>query len=494
MFVGNRSSRELNLSLKYESFIGGRFRGAYQQDRIDVLSPINGSILYDVPEAGEIEINAAVKYAGIAQKKWEACPAAMKSQILRKIAATIREHQKIFAEIEVNDTGKLTKYARNEVELAAQYFDYFASCIVTQEGSAANVYDVLSINLYQPLGTVAIILPWNFPLLMFSWKVVPALAAGNAVIVKPSEYASLSIIQLMELIKTIVPKGLINVLLGSGHVTGERLINSTGIDKIFFTGGTETGKHIAVTANSQLIPLSMELGGKSPCIITSNVLSYGDAYISQVISGILQFTYNQGQVCGCLSRLLVHRTVYENVLEILRDRLDKTIVGDPRDKTSCMGPVISFARKGLINTELRKAKLSGAKITSFEHCIKISDNCRDGFYFPAVIVEGDHSMEIFHKELFGPVLCCEKFDTLEEAIKLANSTNYGLAAGIWSRDIKEVNYLTKHLVAGKIWINASHIYYPHTKFGGVKQSGSGNEMHKISLHEYQYIKNIIQYY
>ncbi len=478
----------------FHSIIGSRLYKKPDLTTVQVASPINGETLYEITEANTDCIKEACEIAGKSQKKWASFSCDSRADILDKISDIIIKNKILLAESEMLDIGKSLSQALNEVQLGAEYFRYFAACIRTQEGSASHVKDVLSINLNEPIGKIAIILPWNFPILMFSWKLAPALAAGNSVIVKPSEYASLSIIKLVEIITPIIPKGIINIILGSGSTAGKKLIQEATFDKIFFTGGRHTAKIISSALSKRLIPASFELGGKSPCIITADCFKHSTQFRNKILKNVLLFTHNQGQICGNLSRLIIEESIADTFLDQLKDSLEKYTVGDPRNKKNNMGPVISEAHKNKILEHINQARQSGAKITAFPNTIHLTETNKNGFYISPYLVEGNQNISIYQLEIFGPVLCISTFKTLNEAVYLANSTPYGLTASIWSRDIEAINYLTKNIDAGKIWINASHIYYPHTKFGGFKESGSGNEMHKLALNDFQRIKNIIQHY
>ena len=479
---------------RVESFIGGRFIPQKQNDRIFVLSPITGNEIYTIPRSGESEICTAQKFADSAFMKWKNTAASTRSAVLNLIAQVIEENCEVLAQIEVIDTGRLLTDARKEIASAAQYFKYFASCIVVQEGAAAQVNDVLSINLHEPLGVIGVILPWNFPLLMFSWKVAPIIAAGNVVIIKPSELACIAVIKLMELIGDKIPKGLINVILGDGDQTGFNLLKYGRFQKISFTGNANTGRKISSCLAQKLTPVSLEMGGKSACIVTQDVFKHDRNFVESCIKNILKFTYNQGQVCGNLSRLIVHSTVFDKLMSQITIYLNDFSVGDPRLKVSNMGPLISNINIDRISKLLSVAKSEGADLEYFDKTVKLTEECKNGFYFPPVLVKGDHSMNIYQEEIFGPILCCDKYESLEEAVALANNTVYGLTSSVWTRDITEINFLIKNLVSGKVWVNTAHVYYPHTKFGGVKGSGLSNEMHKSALNEYQYVKNIVQKY
>ncbi|MES2203618.1 MAG: aldehyde dehydrogenase family protein [Pseudomonadota bacterium] len=480
-------------TITFASLINGKSYHTQYAESVAVSSPIDGKTIYRIAEADQEIIDAALMSADKAQKKWRLTSTQQRAALLRKIATIIQENAHDLAKDEAIDTGKKFSNALNEIKLAVDYFHYFAASILTQEEGAAVVENILSINLAEPLGKIGIILPWNFPLLMFSWKVAPALAAGNVVILKPSEYACLSIMKCMMLIRHILPRGVLNIILGRGNTTGKLMTKTLGFDKFIFTGGIESGKHIATTLAEQLVPYTLELGGKSPCIVTKECLNKHDQFFDDLMQTLLSFTYHQGQVCGNLSRLIIDKTIYNQVIDKISQHLSTYKIGDPRNPKMQMGPIISLERKQVILNYLESAKKNGCRISEFG-AVSLDESTQGGFYLPAYLVEGNYQSPIYQEELFAPILCLSSFSSLEEAIQIANSSRYGLTASVWSRNHDEANYLTKNIIAGKIWVNTSHIYYPHTKFGGVKHSGTGNEMHCLALRDYQYIKNSVQPY
>jgi aldehyde dehydrogenase len=410
-----------------------------------------------------------------------------------KIADAMEANLEYLATVETIDNGKAIRETRAaDLPLCIDHFRYFAGVIRAEEGTISEHDEfTTSIVLHEPLGVVGQIIPWNFPLLMATWKIAPALAAGCCVVVKPAEQTPTSIMVLMELIGDILPAGVLNVVSGFGLETGKPLAQSPRISKISFTGETTTGRLILQYASENIIPATMELGGKSPNIFFPSIADADDDFFDKAIEGAVLFALNQGEVCTCPSRILVHESIYDKFMERVIERTKAIIMGDPLDGTTMMGAQASNDQYEKIQSYLKIGKEEGAEVLLGGEVYQQEGDLAGGYYIQPTIFKGHNKMRIFQEEIFGPVVCVTTFKTTEEAIEIANDTLYGLGAGVWTRDAHELYQVPRAIQAGRVWVNNYHAYPAHAPFGGYKKSGFGRENHKMMLEHYRQTKNML---
>jgi aldehyde dehydrogenase len=423
-------------------------------------------------------------------------PAAERARILNKIADRMEEKLDLLAMVETIDNGKPIRETKAaDLPLAVDHFRYFAGCIRAQEGSLSEIdHDTVAYHFHEPLGVVAQIIPWNFPLLMAIWKLAPALAAGNCVILKPAEQTPLAILVLMEAIADLLPPGVLNVVTGFGVEAGKPLAQSKRIAKVAFTGETTTGRLIMQYASENIIPVTLELGGKSPNIFFADVMAEDDDYFDKALEGFTMFALNQGEVCTCPSRALIHESIYDRFMERAVARTRKVIQGNPLDAATMIGAQASNDQLEKILSYLDIGRQEGAKVLTGGARAQLGGDLDGGFYVQPTIFEGHNRMRIFQEEIFGPVLCVTTFKNDDDALVIANDTLYGLGAGVWSRDGNRAYHFGRAIHAGRVWTNCYHLYPAHAAFGGYKQSGIGRETHKMMLDHYQQTKNMLVSY
>lgn len=481
------------LEEKYGNFIGGKFVPPSTNQYFDNISPVDGKPFAKFARSGAADIDAAVAAAHAAFPKWSRTSAAERSNLLNKIADIIEANAATLAAIETVDNGKAIRETVNaDLPLVIDHFRYFAGVIRADEGSVAELDEhTLSINLHEPIGVVGQIIPWNFPLLMAAWKVAPALAAGCCVVLKPAEQTPASIMTTMNLIKDILPPGVLNVVTGFGEEAGKPLAAHRGIQKLAFTGEDKTGEAILKETASNLIPTTMELGGKSPQLFFNSVANHDDAFFDKAIEGAVLFAFNQGEVCTCPSRLLVQEDIYDQFIEKMVARTKAIKIGHPLDDTSMMGAQASKEQMEKILSYLEIGKKEGAQVLTGG---KQGTAVDGGFYVEPTILKGNNDMRVFQEEIFGPVVAVTTFKTEEEAIKIANDSTFGLGAGVWTRDMHQAFQVPRAIQAGRVWLNCYHAYPAHAPFGGYKRSGFGRETHKMMLNHYRQTKNILTSY
>jgi aldehyde dehydrogenase len=435
----------------------------------------------------------ALDAAHDAFKTWSKTSVTERSNILLKIADAMEANLEYLATVETIDNGKAIRETRAaDLPLCIDHFRYFAGVIRAEEGTISEHDEfTTSIVLHEPLGVVGQIIPWNFPLLMATWKIAPALAAGCCVVVKPAEQTPTSIMVLMELIGDILPAGVLNVVSGFGLETGKPLAQSPRISKISFTGETTTGRLILQYASENIIPATMELGGKSPNIFFPSIADADDDFFDKAIEGAVLFALNQGEVCTCPSRILVHESIYDKFMERVIERTKAIIMGDPLDGTTMMGAQASNDQYEKIQSYLKIGKEEGAEVLLGGEVYQQEGDLAGGYYIQPTIFKGHNKMRIFQEEIFGPVVCVTTFKTTEEAIEIANDTLYGLGAGVWTRDAHELYQVPRAIQAGRVWVNNYHAYPAHAPFGGYKKSGFGRENHKMMLEHYRQTKNML---
>ncbi len=478
---------------KYDNFINGKFEAPVSGEYFDNYSPIDNSFLAKYPRSKKEDVNNAVAAANAAKEAWGNTSPTERAALLNKVADIIEENLEEFALVETADNGKPIRETLNaDVPLAADHWRYFAAAIRAEEGSAVELdKDTVSLIIKEPLGVVAQIIPWNFPLLMLSWKVPPALAAGNTVILKPAEQTPASATLLMEKIADLFPPGVINIVHGFGPEAGKPLASHSGVDKVAFTGETTTGQLIMQYASKNLNPVTMELGGKSPNIFFNSVMDHDDEFLDKAIEGAVLFAFNQGEVCTCPSRLLVQEDIYDAFMEKVVARTKAIKQGNPYDPSTQVGAQASKDQFEKIMSYIKIGEEEGGKILCGGKPAEVEESFKDGFYIRPTLIEGHNKMRVFQEEIFGPVLSVTKFKDEAEAIEIANDTMYGLGAGVWSRDAHQLYQIPRAIKAGRVWVNNYHAYPAHAPFGGYKKSGFGRETHLMMLNHYRQNKNML---
>ena len=478
---------------RYGNYINGKFTEPVKGEYFDNISPIDGKVFTKAARSGKEDIDLALDAAHEAFKTWSKSAATFRSNILLKIANRIEENLEYLAVVEAIDNGKAIRETRAaDLPLCVDHFRYFAGVIRAEEGSISeHDENTISINLHEPLGVVGQIIPWNFPLLMATWKIAPALAAGCTVVVKPAEQTPTSIMVLMELIGDLLPPGVLNIVSGFGPEAGKPLASSPRVAKVAFTGETTTGRLIMQYASENLIPVTMELGGKSPNIFFPSVADEDDAFFDKAIEGAVLFALNQGEVCTCPSRILVHESIYDKFISRVIERVKAIKLGHPLDGTTMMGAQASNDQYEKILSYLKIGKEEGAEVLVGGEANTFENGISGGYYIKPTLFKGHNKMRIFQEEIFGPVACVTTFKTTEEAIEIANDTLYGLGAGVWTRDAHEIYQVPRAIQAGRVWVNNYHAYPAHAPFGGYKKSGFGRENHKMMLGYYRQTKNML---
>ena len=481
---------------RYENFIGGEWVAPAQGRYFDNPSPVIGQPFCEIPRSDEADIDKALDAAHAAAPAWGKTSPAERAAVLSKIADRIDENTAALAVAEVWDNGKPIREAlAADIPLAADHFRYFAAAIRAQEGSLSQIdEDTVAYHFHEPLGVVGQIIPWNFPILMGAWKLAPALAAGNAVVLKPAEQTPASILYLMSLIGDLLPPGVVNIVNGFGAEAGKPLASSNRIAKVAFTGETTTGRLIMQYASQNLIPVTLELGGKSPNVFFSDVMAANDDFQDKALEGFTMFALNQGEVCTCPSRSLIQADIYDEFLELVAIRTKAVRQGDPLDSETMLGSQASNDQLEKILSYVEIGKGEGAKIITGGERSELGGDLSGGFYMQPTIFSGNNKMRVFQEEIFGPVVAVTPFTDYDDAMGIANDTLYGLGAGVWSRDGNTAYRAGRDIKAGRVWVNCYHVYPPHAAFGGYKQSGFGREGHKMALEHYQQTKNLMVSY
>ena len=486
----------VNFKKRYANFIGGQWvppiKGAYFEN----VTPVTGHALCEVPRSGAEDIEAALDAAHAAKSKWGKTSAAERAVILNRIADRLEANLDYLATVETWDNGKpIRETTAADLPLAIDHFRYFAGCVRSQEGSIAEIdEDTVAYHYHEPLGVVGQIIPWNFPLLMATWKLAPALAAGNCVVLKPAEQTPVSILAALELIGDLLPPGVLNVVNGLGVEAGKPLASSKRVAKVAFTGETTTGRLIMQYASQNLIPVTLELGGKSPNIFFEDVCAKDDAFFDKALEGFVMFALNQGEGCTCPSRALIQESVYERFMERALKRVASIKQGDPLDPTTMIGAQASSEQLQKILSYMDIARQEGAKVLAGGARATINSGLEEGYYVQPTVLRGNNKMRVFQEEIFGPVVSVTTFKNQAEALEIANDTLYGLGAGVWSRDANTCYRMGRAIQAGRVWTNCYHAYPAHAAFGGYKQSGIGRETHKMMLDHYQQTKNLLVSY
>ncbi len=492
----NSPGAPLEFKAAYDNFIGGKFVKPLKGQYFDVITPISGKVYTKAARSGAEDVELALDAAHAATATWAATSAGERANILLKIADRIEQNLERLAYAETVDNGKPIRETLNaDIPLAADHFRYFAGCLRAQEGALSEIdHNTIAYHFHEPLGVVGQIIPWNFPILMAAWKLAPALGAGNCVVLKPAESTPVSILVLTELIADLLPPGVLNVVNGYGREAGMPLAQSKRIAKIAFTGSTATGRVIAQAAATNLIPATLELGGKSPNVFFDDVAAADDAFLDKAIEGLVLFAFNQGEVCTCPSRALIQESIYDKFMARALDRVKAIKQGNPLDTETMMGAQASAMQMDKIMSYLEVGKQEGAQLLVGGGRAQMGGDLAGGYYIQPTLFKGNNSMRIFREEIFGPVLAVTTFKTEAEALAIANDTPYGLGAGVWTRDGSRAFRMGRGIQAGRVWTNCYHAYPAHAAFGGYKESGIGRETHKAMLDHYQQTKNLLVSY
>ena len=495
MIYAKPGSDDANFSFKkrYDNFIGGEWvppvNGVYFENR----SPVDGGVYCEVARSSDADLEMALDAAHGAAANWGQTAAAERSNLLLQIAQRMEDKLETLAYVDSWDNGKAIRETLNaDIPLAVDHFRYFAGCIRAQEGSAADIdATTVAYHYHEPLGVVGQIIPWNFPLLMAAWKLGPALAAGNCVILKPAEQTPVSVLVLMEMIADILPAGVVNILNGYGAEIGAALASSNRIAKIAFTGSTPVGQKILENAAKSLIPSTVELGGKSPNIFFEDIMTQEDNYLDKCAEGLLLGFFNQGEVCTCPSRALVQESIYDDFMGRVLERAKGIKQGNPLDTETMVGAQASEEQFDKIMNYMTIARQDGAEVLMGGGKAEVASDLAGGYYVQPTLLKGCNDMRVFQEEIFGPTLAITTFRDEDEAIAIANHTIYGLGAGVWTRDTNRAFRMSRAIQAGRVWVNCYHAYPAHAAFGGYKKSGIGRETHKMALDHYQQTKNVL---
>src|SRR5271170_507664 len=493
---------DLNIALKppfakrYENYIGGEWRAPKAGKYFDNISPITGQPVCEIARSDASDVEAALDAAHAAKDAWGKTSVSERAQILNTIADRMQANLPLLATAETWDNGKPIREAMAaDIPLAIDHWRYFASCIRAQEGTISEIdHDTVAYHFHEPLGVVGQIIPWNFPILMATWKLAPAIAAGNCVVLKPAEQTPASILVWAELVGDLLPPGVLNIVNGFGLEAGKPLASSSRVAKIAFTGETTTGRLIMQYASQNLIPVTLELGGKSPNIFFADVAAERDDFYDKALEGFTMFALNQGEVCTCPSRALVQSSIYEQFVPDAVARTKAVKQGHPLDIETMIGAQASNDQLEKILSYLEIGRAEGAKVLTGGERADLGGELSGGYYVTPTIFEGDNSMRIFQEEIFGPVVALTSFADEADALKIANDTLYGLGAGVWTRDGSRAYRAGREIQAGRVWTNCYHAYPAHAAFGGYKQSGVGRENHKMMLDHYQQTKNLLVSY
>ncbi|SHI93943.1 aldehyde dehydrogenase [Mesonia phycicola] len=477
---------------QYENFIGGKWVSPTNGEYFENISPVDGKTFTKIPRSTEEDIEKALDAAWAAAPEWNNSSATYRSNLLLKIADVMENNLEALARAETWDNGKAVRETMAaDIPLAIDHFRYFAGVIRAEEGSVAELdMNTVSLNVPEPLGVVGQIIPWNFPILMASWKLAPALAAGNCVVLKPAEQTPVGILVLVEMIENILPAGVLNVVNGFGVEAGKPLASNSRIDKIAFTGETTTGQLIMQYASKNIIPVTLELGGKSPNVFFESIMDADDDFFDKCIEGAVMFALNQGEVCTCPSRILIQESIYEKFIDRIIERTNAIKLGHPLDPNTMMGAQASNDQYEKILNYINIGKEEGCEVLAGGEAA-YNEGLDGGYYIKPTILKGNNKMRVFQEEIFGPVVCVTTFKDEKEALEIANDTLYGLGAGVWTRDTHQAYQISRAIKAGRVWVNCYHNYPAHAPFGGYKKSGIGRENHKMMLDHYRQTKNML---
>lgn len=489
----NTEGSKVQFKDRYDNFINGQWTPPVDGAYFDDISPIDGKPFAKVAKSNAKDLELALDAAHAAKAQWNKSTPTERAILLNKIADRLEDNLEMLAVAETWENGKpIRETLAADIPLAIDHFRYFAGCIRAQEGSICPIDDdTVAYHYHEPLGVVGQIIPWNFPILMAAWKIAPALASGNCIVLKPAEQTPVSILVAVELIADLLPKGVLNIVNGYGEDVGRALASSSRIDKVAFTGSTEVGEKIMGAAAKNIIPVTLELGGKSPNVFFADVMDKDDEYLDKALEGFAMFALNQGEVCTCPSRALVAESIADEFLKKAIERVKKIKVGHPLDTETMVGAQASQEQQDKILSYIKKGKEEGATLLVGGEELKTETG---GFYIEPTVFRGNNEMTIFSDEIFGPVLSVTTFKDFDDAIAIANDTMYGLGAGVWTRDGNTAYRAGRAIKAGRVWTNCYHLYPAHAAFGGYKKSGIGRENHKMMLEHYQQTKNLLVSY
>jgi len=481
---------------RYGNYIGGEWVAPVKGDYFTNTTPVTGEAFCEIPRSTEEDINLALDAAHAAKDAWGKTSITERSNMLLKIADRIEENLELLAVAETWDNGKAVRETlAADVPLMADHFRYYAGCMRAQEGTMGEIDEnTVSYQFHEPLGVVGQIIPWNFPLLMAAWKIAPALVTGNCIVMKPAEQTPVSILKLIEVIGDLLPPGVLNIVNGFGKEAGEALASSTRIAKIAFTGSTPVGSHIMKRAAENIIPSTVELGGKSPNIFFEDIMQQEDDYISKCAEGLVLAFFNQGEVCTCPSRALIQESIYDEFMAIVIERAKNIKRGDPLDTDVQVGAQASQQQYEKILEYVEIGKSEGAELLIGGNIAQVGEEFDSGYYIEPTLMKGSNKMRIFQEEIFGPVVAVTTFKDEAEALEIANDSEFGLGAGLWTRDMNRAYRMGRGIQSGRVWTNCYHLYPAHAAFGGYKKSGVGRETHKMMLDHYQQTKNLLVSY
>ena len=492
----NTAGAVIDFKEKYDNFIGGEWVAPVNGEYFDVKSPVTGKVFTKAARSTEADIELALDAAHAAKDAWAQTSVAYRANILNKIADRMEANLEKIAVAETWDNGKAVRETLNaDIPLAIDHFRYFAGAIRAQEGGISQIdNDTVAYHFHEPIGVVGQIIPWNFPLLMAVWKIAPALAAGNTIVMKPAEQTPASIMVLVELIQDLLPKGVFNVVNGFGVEVGKPLATNPRINKVAFTGSTGVGRLIMQYATENIIPVTLELGGKSPNVFFEDVMDADDEFLDSAIEGLVMFALNSGEICTCPSRALVQESIYDKFMERVLERVKAIKIGNPLDTDVMMGAQASNEQLQKILSYIEIGKEEGAELLIGGYQNQLDADQEGGYYVAPTVFKGDNKMRIFQEEIFGPVLSVTTFKDFDEAMAIANDTEFGLGAGVWSRNINIAYRAGRAIQAGRVWTNTYHQYPAHAAFGGYKLSGIGRENHLMMLEHYQQTKCMLVSY
>ncbi|MDY7221177.1 aldehyde dehydrogenase [Halalkalibacterium halodurans] len=492
----NEEGAVVSFKKRYDNYVNGEWTPPVKGQYFENVTPVTGEVFCEVARSTAEDIDLALDAAHAAKEQWGKTSPAERANLLNKIADRMEENLEKLAVAETWENGKPVRETLNaDIPLAIDHFRYFAGAIRAQEGTLSQIdNDTVAYHFHEPLGVVGQIIPWNFPILMATWKLAPALAAGNCVILKPAEQTPASIFVLLELIEDLLPKGVVNIVNGFGVEAGKPLASSSRVAKVAFTGETTTGRLIMQYASENLIPVTLELGGKSPNIFFDDVMAKDDAFLNKAIEGFVLFALNQGEVCTCPSRALIQESIYDTFMERALARVQAIKQGNPLDPNTMIGAQASQEQLEKILSYLAIGKEEGAEVLAGGERNHLPGELANGYYVSPTVFKGTNDMRVFQEEIFGPVVSVTTFKDAEEALAIANDTLYGLGAGVWTRDMNKAYRFGREIQAGRVWTNCYHAYPAHAAFGGYKKSGIGRETHLMMLSHYQQTKNLLVSY
>jgi len=486
----------VEVKARYENFVGGHWVPPTSHRYVDDLSPVNGKPFCQVPVSTPDDVELALDAAHAAREVWGETSLAERALVLNRVADVIEANREMLAVAESYENGKpVRETLAADIPLAADHFRYFAGATRSLEGRSTEIdKDTVAYHFHEPLGVVGQIIPFNFPLLMAAWKLAPALAAGNCVVVKPASPTPWSLLKLAELLQGVVPDGVINIVNGPGAEVGKALASNRRIAKIAFTGETTTGRLIMQYAAQNIIPVTLELGGKSPNVFFADVMNEDDEFLDKAIEGLVLYAFNKGEVCTCPSRALIEESVYDRFMERAIARIERIKQGNPLDPATMLGPQVSAQQLQKIESYVEIGLQEGAKCLTGGRRPELGPELEGGYYFEPTVLAGTNDMRVFQEEIFGPVLAVTTFRDEADAVRIANDTLYGLGAGVWTRDGNRAYRMGRAIKAGRVWTNCYHLYPAGAAFGGYKISGVGRETHQMMLEHYSQTKNLLVSY